>query len=439
MRITAAEVALATGGTLIGPDIAANGISFDSRTLTDQQAFVAIREARDGHDFLLDAMHHGAPFAIVEVGRSIEAMSCIEVGDVVKALGMLGHHCRQRLSGTLDGRVIGITGSVGKTSTKDLVRAVLASQFDRTHAPEKSLNNDIGVPVTIINAPDGCNALVIELGMRGFGEIARLCDIAEPVIGVLTAIGDAHGERVGGIEGVVRAKAELLEALPVHGTAIINSDSNLVLTAARNAKARRLGFGFSTAADVRCQVIGADERGSMTVRFTYGDESAEGIVPLIGLHMVSNAAAAVAVGVTVGISLDQCVRSLENVASATQRMQWVTAHSGARILDDSYNANPLSMTAALNTVASVQARRRIAVLGVMAEVDDVSGAHADVAAVCKSMNIELLALETDMYGTSGLSVNEVISRLAQLDESVVVLVKGSRVAETERVVRLLTD
>ena len=439
MRITAAEVALATGGTLIGPDIPANGISFDSRVLSDNQAFVAIREARDGHDFLVAALDRGAPFAIVETGRSIHGMTCVEVQDTVEALAKLGHHCRDRLRDTVDGRVVGITGSVGKTSTKDLVRAVLASQYERTHAPEKSLNNDIGVPVTIINAPDGCNALVIEMGMRGFGEIGRLCDIASPTIGVLTAIGDAHAERVGGIEGVVRAKAELLNSLPRGGTAIVNVDSSLVMLAAKDTQAPLLTFGFSGAADVRCEVISSDETGSMNVKFVHGNSSALGIVPLIGMHMVSNAAAAVAVGVSVGIPLAQCVESLKHVVPSPQRMNWLTGRGGIRILDDSYNANSLSMIAALESIATLEATRRIAVLGMMAEVGEPEKAHADVAQLCRNLDIELLPLETDLYGEASLTLDQVIEKLSGTDEQVVVLVKGSRIAATERVVQRLTD
>ena len=439
MRITASEVALATHGLLIGPDISAHGIAFDSRALIDQQAFVAIPGARDGHDFLGDAFSNGAPFAIVTKGHAVEGKTCVEVADTVAALAALGRHCRDRLAGSVDGRVVGITGSVGKTSTKDLVRAVLGSQFTRTHVPEKSLNNDIGVPVTIINAPDDCDALVLEMGMRGFGEIARLCDIAKPTIGVITAIGDAHGERVGGISGVVRAKAELLNALSASGTAIVNIDSELVMQAAQDTQAGRVTFGFSTLSDVRCEVVAADDRGSMTVRFSHGNDSATGIVPLIGHHMVTNAAAAVAVGITVGIPLAQCVRALENVIPAAQRMRWTKSHAGARILDDSYNANPLSMIAALDTVASINASRRIAVLGVMAEVDNAAVAHSEITSACVRMNIELLPLDTDMYGLPALSVAEVSERLASIDESVVVLVKGSRVAATERIVQLLTD
>jgi UDP-N-acetylmuramoyl-tripeptide--D-alanyl-D-alanine ligase len=347
MRITASEVALATHGQLIGPDVSALGLAFDSRALINRQAFIAIPGVRDGHDFLGDAFSNGAPFAIVTKGHAVEGKTCVEVSDTVVALAALGRHCRERLTGTVDGRVIGITGSVGKTSTKDLVRAVFGSGFTRTHAPDKSLNNDIGVPVTIINAPDDCDALIVEMGMRGFGEIARLCDIALPTIGVITAIGDAHGERVGGIKGVVRAKAELLNSLSDTGTAIVNGDSDLVMEAASETKARHITFGFSPSSDVCCEIIAADDRGAMTVRFTHGTDSATGVVPLIGTHMVTNAAAAVAAGIAVGISLAQCVRALEDVAPAPQRMRWMAGRAGARILDDSYNANPLSMMAAV--------------------------------------------------------------------------------------------
>ena len=149
MLITASEVASATHGTVIGRDCEASGIAFDSRTLHHGQAFVALVGDADGHDYLQSAAKAGAPFAIVQRGRSVDALTCIEVDDCDTALTALGRHCRDRLSKSTNGRVIGITGSVGKTSTKDLVLAVLRSQFANAHGPEKSLNNDIGVPVTI--------------------------------------------------------------------------------------------------------------------------------------------------------------------------------------------------------------------------------------------------------------------------------------------------
>ncbi len=438
MLITASEVASVAHGTLVGLDCEASGIAFDSRTLRHGQAFVALGGEADGHDYLRDAVTAGAPFAIVQRGKSIDALTCVEVDDCDAALTAIGRHCRDRLATTLDGRIIGITGSVGKTSTKDLVLAVLKSQFTNAHGPEKSLNNDIGVPVTIVNAPDACDALVLEMGLRGLGEIARLCDVGHPQIGVITEVGDAHSERVGGIEGVVRAKAELLHALPHSGIAIVNSDSVNAMKTVHNIAARVMTFGSSETAAVRWEIVSSDERGCCTVRFTAGDESAVGIVPLPGIHMASNAASAVAVGITCGIGIAQCVEALSNTQSASQRMQWVIGRNGIRILDDSYNANPVSVAAALRTVAETSAKKRYAVLGIMAEVLNSDVAHQEIATLCRQLKIELLALETDLYGTSALSLSDIANILKGLDSNTVVLVKGSRVVATERVVQELT-
>jgi UDP-N-acetylmuramoyl-tripeptide--D-alanyl-D-alanine ligase len=437
MLITASEVASVTHGMLVGLDCEASGIAFDSRTLRRGQAFVAFGGIADGHDYLLSAAVSGAPFAIVQRGKSIDALTCIEVDDCDAALTALGRHCRERLTATLGGRVIGITGSVGKTSTKDLVLTVLRSKFTNAHGPEKSLNNDIGVPVTIINAPDACDALVLEMGMRGFGEIARLCAVGIPQIGVITEVGDAHSERVGGIDGVVRAKAELLLALSESGVAIVNSDSVNAMKTVHNISARVVSFGSSETAAVRWEIVSVDDRGCCMVRFTADNQSAVGVVPLSGIHMASNAAAAVAVGISCGIEIKQCVEALLNVQSAPQRMQWVTGQHGLRILDDSYNANPVSVAAALRTIAEISAKQRFAVLGIMAEVSDSATVHQGIAALCDQLGIELLALETDLYGTTALSVSQVVDALRELDSNNVVVVKGSRMAATERVVQVL--
>jgi UDP-N-acetylmuramoyl-tripeptide--D-alanyl-D-alanine ligase len=436
MLITASEVASVAHGTLVGLDCEASGIAFDSRTLRHGQAFVALGGEADGHDYLRDAVTAGAPFAIVQRGKSIDALTCVEVDDCDAALTAIGRHCRDRLATTLDGRVIGITGSVGKTSTKDLVLAVLRSKYANAHGPEKSLNNDIGVPVTIVNSPDSCEALVLEMGMRGLGEIARLCDVGQPQIGVITEVGDAHSERVGGIEGVVRAKAELLHSLPQSGIAIVNSDSVNAMKTVHSIAARVMTFGSSETAAVRWEIVSSDERGCCTVRFMAGNESAVGIVPLPGIHMASNAASAVAVGITCGIGIAQCVEALSNTQSASQRMQWVIGRNGIRILDDSYNANPVSVAAALRTVAETPAKQRYAVLGVMAEVLHSDLAHQEIAKLCEQLGIELLALETGLYGTSALSLSDIANILNGHDSTTVVLVKGSRVAGAERVVQV---
>ena len=437
MLIIASEVASVAHGTLVGLDCEASGIAFDSRTLRRGQAFVALGGDADGHDYLSSAAAAGAPFAIVRRGKSIDALTCIEVDDCDAALTALGRHCRERLASSLGGRVVGITGSVGKTSTKDLVLAVLRSKFMNAHGPEKSLNNDIGVPVTIINSPEACDALVLEMGMRGFGEIARLCEVGHPQIGVITEVGDAHGERVGGVAGVIRAKAELLQALPESGIAIVNSDSVNAMKTVHNISAHVVTFGSSETASVRFEIVSVDERGCCTVRFTAENQSAVGVVPLPGTHMASNAAAAVSVGISCGIGIGRCVEALANVQSAPQRMQWMTGPRGLRILDDSYNANPVSVAAALRTIAETPAARRCAVLGVMAEVTDSAAAHQEIAALCRQLGIELLSLETDLYGTSAMTVTQIVAALSELDSNNVVVVKGSRMAATERVVHAL--
>jgi len=173
------------------------------------------------------------------------------------------------------------------------------------------------------------------------------------------------------------------------------------------------------------------------VGFTAGNESAVGIVPLPGIHMAANAASAVAVGITCGIGIAQCVEALSTAQSASQRMQWVTGRNGVRVLDDSYNANPISVAAALRTVAETPAKKRYAVLGVMAEVLHSDRAHRDIAELSSQLGVELLALETDLYGTTALSLTEIASTLIGLDSNAVVLVKGSRIAATERVVQAL--
>jgi UDP-N-acetylmuramoyl-tripeptide--D-alanyl-D-alanine ligase len=439
MRITASEVALATDGTLIGVDAEAFGISFDSRNLSAGQAFVAIVDTRDGHEFLADAAQKGAAFAVVNKMMAHGSLPCVEVDDTVVALAAVGHMCRERINESVEKRVVGITGSVGKTSTKDLVMAVLSSQFTGVHGPNKSLNNDIGVPVTIVNAPDDCNALVLEMGMRGLGEIARLCSIARPEIGIITEVGDAHSERVGGIDGVVQAKSELLNSLPSSGVAIVNADSLNAMRTTKNTTAKVLTFGTHESADIRFEINSVASDGTSTATFYYQGDSCEGYVPLPGAHMVSNAAAAVAVGVTVGMPLSLCVMALKNVLPSPHRMAWVVDVSGIRILDDSYNANVTSMSAALRTLAEVPAQKRIAVLGAMAEVAGADSSHAQIASLCLELGIELISLETDLYRTAAMSVDEVVRYLKSQPADTVVLAKGSRVAAVERVVQAFSE
>lgn len=438
MRITATDAALLASGHLVGPtpESVGDGISFDSRQIRRGQAFVAISGARDGHDFLDDAVRNGASFLIVGRGRSLPGVTCVEVDDTIVALADLARGLRQRLSDRNQTAVVGITGSVGKTTTKNMVREVLVSGFASAHGAWGSFNNDIGLPVTIINAPDDCEAMVLELAMRGHGEISRLCTVAQPTVAVVTLIGDAHSDRVGGIEGVARAKGEIFEGLAVGGTAVVNRDDPWMPTLVRRCpqSASVVTFGAHHDADVRYEIIGRDDQGRAVAQFIHGGSRESCVVPLPGDHMVSNAAAAVAVGVSLGVGLNRCVTALATVEGEPGRMRWFDGRGGLRVLDDSYNANSSSMLAALDAVAATGGPRRVAVLGAIAEVADSEAVHRAVIERAEVLGVEVLILETDKYGIEPLSLADVVARLTEMDPGTVVLVKGSRAARTDRVV-----
>lgn len=436
MRITASDVAHITNGRLVGPDSVAEGVSFDSRSMTRGEMFVAVVAERDGNDFLSAARDGGAAFALVNDGRAINGLSCVEVADTTTALAQLGRHVREVIASTVENRVVGITGSAGKTSTKNLVRAVLSQQFRHVHAAAHSLNNDIGVPVTILNAPSDVDALVIEMGMRGFHEIERLCSIASPQIGVVTNIGDAHGERVGGAAGIAKAKGELIESLPENGTAILNRDDECFSVLSARAACRVLTFGTSEKSDVRWRVESVDKLGVVTARFEYNGHSATVTPALAGTHMVANAAAAVLVGIACGLDFATACGGIGKEVQEFGRMVWLENANGQRILDDSYNANESSMKAALNVLASSAGSNKIAVLGQMAEVAQPAEAHANVATHAKQLGIRVIGLETDLYGMPASTLDEVIDTLRE-NAWDTLLVKGSRSSATERVVQAL--
>jgi UDP-N-acetylmuramoyl-tripeptide--D-alanyl-D-alanine ligase len=353
-------------------------------------------------------------------------------------LAAIGQMCRGQLSEAAAMRVVGITGSAGKTSTKNAIRAVLDAGFTHVHASTQSLNNDIGVPITVINAPDKCDALIVEMGMRGFGEIERLCDIARPTIGVITNVGDAHSERVGGLDGVARAKGELIESLPENGTAILNVDDARVSAMSSRTWASVMTYGSAVGADVRWTALETLSDGRIRTRFDHDGDSVEATPRLPGVHMATNAAAAIAVGITAGMTLEQCATGVGREEVESGRVIWREGKTGARILDDTYNANSSSMIAALQVLARSHAHRRFAVLGQMLEVSEPQQTHRHIAEVAKDLGIEVVAIDTDLYGMDPIPLGDLEGRLS-LQHNDVVLVKGSRAARMERVVALLTD
>ncbi|MET0661700.1 MAG: UDP-N-acetylmuramoyl-tripeptide--D-alanyl-D-alanine ligase [Ilumatobacteraceae bacterium] len=425
MRILASDAAAAVGGRLIGSDVEFDGASFDSRSTRSGELFVPIVAERDGHDFIGQALAAGAvAFLTSQRAKAGRDSTAIEVADTSAALMALARWARRRSAA----RVVGVTGSVGKTSTKDLIAAACAATR-RTTANERSFNNEQGLPVTILDAPDDTEVLVLEMGMRGFGEITRLCDVASPDIGVVTTVGHSHTERVGGIDGVAVAKRELVEALPASGTAVLNADDERVMAMAAHTGAGVLTYG--RAGDVRVIDLALDElaRPRFTIDTPWG--SSHVALATSGAHMAMNAAAAVAVAGALGVPLEAAVAGLATASVSAMRMQVTVLPTGATIINDAYNANPTSMAAAVDALTAMQATRRIAVLGLMAELDDPATAHREIASMVARSGIELIAVGTDRYGVAP-SVDP-ITDLGDLGPGDVVLVKASRAAGLDRI------
>lgn len=424
MKLRATEVAEATGGTVSGPEVTVDGARIDSRLVSGGELFVAVHGERDGHDFVAAAFAAGAGAGLVD--RPVPGGTTVLVDDTGVALTQLATWARQRLPD----RVVGITGSVGKTSAKDLLAAALGRQF-RVHASRKSFNNELGVPLTVLDTPDNAEAVVVEMGARGRGHIADLCLVARPLVGVVTTVGLSHSEFFGTVEDVAVAKGELVEALPAEGTAVLNADAPLVAAMATRTRARVLTFG--EAGDVRAEDVrlDGDLRPTFRLRTPWGDAGV--VLQVRGHHQVTNALAAAAAALACGAGVDEVAAGLGDAHLSPWRMELHRAPSGATVLNDTYNANPLSVEAALRALAELPARRRIAVLGIMAELGEVGPAeHARMGAVAAALGIRVIAVAAPDYGGEQVDdAGAALERLGPLGEGDAVLIKGSRAAGLE--------
>jgi UDP-N-acetylmuramoyl-tripeptide--D-alanyl-D-alanine ligase len=444
-------VAELVAGRLVGDDASVAGASTDSRAIRPGTLFVAVRGDRvDGHDYVDDAFRRGAAGALVAREEARTGPTVI-VSDTRAALLELAREERDALAGT----VVGITGSTGKTSVKDMAGAVLGTRF-QVHASPRSFNTEVGVPLTLLNAPEGTEVIVCEMGSRGRGHIAALCAVARPQIGVVTNVGLAHMEMFGSPEAVAEAKAELVEALPRGGTAVLNADDPVVRAFDARTDARVLRFGTSPDADIRGEDLALDPGGrpSFTLRTPAGSERVELAVP--GEHMAWNALAAATIGIALGLSAGECAAGLKEARVSDWRMQVTDGASGIRVINDAYNANPSSMAAALKAARWIAREGRcIAVLGEMAELGAIADVeHERVGELVARLGIEHLVVVGDgarliAVGAAREGVeSERVTRCATVEEAVeavralaragdVVLVKGSRVAGLERVVEAI--
>ncbi len=427
MRYLASDVAAATGGQLIGDDVPIDGAEFDSRVLVPGALFVPIVADRDGHSFIPAAVARGAAGVLSAAGAA-DGVATIVVDDTSRAFLDLAAWARGRFGD----RVVAITGSVGKTSVKDLTAAVLARRW-RTHAALRSYNNDQGLPHTMLNAPDETEVLVLEMGMRGFGEIAKLCEVARPTIGLVTSVAAAHTERVGNIEGVARAKAELIDALPSSGVGILNADQPLVAAMSARCAGRVVTFGL--AGDVRVEQLTLDDLARARFNLVSDWGRVEVALAVPGAHMAINAAAAAACGLVLGVPLDAVAAGLAGAGISPWRMELHRTVAGAIVINDAYNANPASMRAALDTLAQLAGDRKVAMVGRMAELADPGAAHPEIADYARDLGIELIPVGTDLYGPE--PVSDPIAALGAVGPGTAILVKASRSAGLEKLAERL--
>jgi len=339
-------------------------VAIDSRQVQPGDLFIALPgEHRHGHEFIADAISHGATGVIAQrqppdLPREV---SFFQVDDTLAALQRLATYWR----GKHRVKVVGITGSVGKTTCKELTAAVLSSGYQVLKS-EANLNTEIGLPLTLLQLRPEHERVVLEMGMYGLGEIRLLCQIARPQIGVVTNVGPVHLERLGTLEAIAQAKAELVESLPSDGWAILNADDPQVAAMAERTSARVALFGESPQCSVRGTVLSTSGLEGISFRLTCDDQSADVSAPLPGRHNLYNALAAAAVGLADGLSVQEVAAAVA-AADVPLRLRAVSGPQGSTILDDTYNASPTSMLAALDLLAELPGRR-LALLGDMLEL-----------------------------------------------------------------------
>jgi UDP-N-acetylmuramoyl-tripeptide--D-alanyl-D-alanine ligase len=442
--LTLAEIADVVGGVVHGdPETLVTGPAYvDTRTPEPGGLFVALAGERvDGHEY--------AAGAHAVLGNRATAAPTVAVDDPVGALGLLARHVVELVSPV----VVALTGSQGKTGTKDYLAHVLAGGAGPTVATAGNLNNELGVPLTVLRTDAGTRYLVVEMGARGVGHVAYLCEVAPPRLAAVLNVGTAHLSEFGSREQIARAKGEIVEALPAEGVAVLNADDDLVAAMASRTAARVLTFG--AAGDVRWRGVEMDALGRPSFDLGHAGEWHPVTLTQSGVHQVANASAAAGLAIAAGVEPATVAARLSESTSASRwRMEVRERPDGLLVVNDAYNANPASMTAALDALAQLgehRTGRTIAVLGEMLELGD--GAvddHRDVGRHAAEAGIDLLVVVGD--GAAGLAEGAVSvadwqgevrrtagrdQALAEVRENVaaddVVLVKASRGAALEHV------
>ncbi len=452
------------------PNVPVGGVSIDSRTTVNGELFFAIRGERfDGHEFVEDALDKGAVAAVVSNDGAVDAASDVasrgaggtlfHVADTVRALQNLSSWYR----GRFDLRVVGITGTNGKTTTKDMTAAVLSTAF-RTAKTEGNLNNHLGVPLTLLGLRSEHEVAVIEMGMNHPGEIRMLSELVRPDVGVITNVAEGHLESMETLEAVAEAKGELLEALPADGAAVLNADDPRVMAQAARTNARVTTFGLRSGADVRACGVGVNANSGNDggpeawppARASF-ELAGNGVVelPVPGRHNISNALAALAVGDVLGVDRKRAIEGLRTFEPSPMRM-FVSRVGTWTVLNDAYNSNPGSLAAALDALEAMAAGRpSVAVLGDMLELGGRSrDAHREAGRRAVESGVGHLMLfgrEVEGLREGALEAGMTPERVRLFDDktalvrelgelqvrNAVILIKGSRGMRMEEVVELL--
>ncbi len=388
-EMKAADVSRAVDGHLVADgNIMVRSVSTDSRTLEPGCLFVAIRGERfDGHNYIREALDKGAALVMAEKGASIpDGVPAVLVEDTLKALGRLAEYHRSRF----DIPVVAVTGSVGKTSTKEMIAATLSAKF-RVHKTKGNFNNEIGLPLSVLELDDSHQAAVFEMGMRGFGEIDYLSRIVRPDIAIITNIGISHIERLGSRQNILKAKLEIIHWLKDDGHVILNGDDELLSGLRGLLEQKTLFYGMDESCDVRAtDLLSKGEEGvSFSVR--YRNREHRYFVPAPGIHNVQNALAAISTALVLGFDDETIEKGVLEYSGDRMRMN-ITETDGIKVINDAYNAAPASVSSALRVLCEIGAnRRKWAVLGDMLELGDwAEDAHREIGMQVAEAGIDYL-------------------------------------------------
>ncbi len=445
-NFTLAEIAAACGGKYVGDEAMKNtaitSVERDSRAIKNGSLFLAIKGGRvDGHDFIEKCYDSGAVCAICEKAPENPSKPYILVDSTLTAVKQIAKAYRDKF----DIPVVGVSGSVGKTSTKEMLYAVLSQKY-KTHKTQGNLNNELGVPLTILSMPEDTEAAVIEMGISDFGEMTRLSMVAQPTICVLTIIGCCHLENLGDRDGVLKAKTEMFKFARESADYVLNGDDDKLSTVTEVGGKKPIFFGLDKKNEYYAEDIENNGEGGVSCKLCFGDTKLDVTIPAIGSYMVSNALAAVAVGKLLGLSDGELKNGVEAYKTVGSRANVINTGK-IRIIDDCYNANPTSVKASLETLVNFKGRT-VAMIGDMKELGtDELALHFDTGAYAKQIGVDVVLSAGPLAkelarGADGKwfeTKEELISALPGIiKDGDTVLVKASHSMQFEKIVEFLS-